>query len=416
MRQRLVTMLLTVSTIAIALAVPLARAQVKPGDTITSADIARIKDLVAPGVLRQVQIGLTMKIVAPEHIDWPPPYKSATEQYSKQVSIGPDHKTIVNYVAGCPFPKIDANDPDAAVKAIWNSEFRPGTTDDYDLRFAECYFSKGGEQIEQIEFGHYAGYNLVGRTEIQPIPTDPDFKESNRLWVFGLYPALEPAELRGGALIRYRYGEPSKSDASWAWNPGTRRTRELSEDMLANPTGIGGWTPDHYGGFNAKIEEYSYKLLGQKPMLAVMHASHLPPTDCPANNAGCAENWEMRNLYIIEADPKTAPTNVKTIVYLDSETWFTPYLETYMPSGEMQESSVYYIGYGDRSMPQANVAVYPFKRLFITTARSFDSREGVLTRCYLPGPDTEDTEGWYINLGTVDREFFTTRAAERAAP
>src|SRR5208283_2701302 len=156
-------------------------AGVKPGDFITPDNASQVKDLVSPGAYFKVQRGMTMKIVPTERIDWPPPYKDATEKYSSQVQLSKDHRTVIGYVAGQPFPLIDANDPDVAVKVIWNNVFRPITSDDYDLRFYDCdtSYERSGPQQAQIEYfqiGHYAGYDLVGRTEVEPLPTDPDFK------------------------------------------------------------------------------------------------------------------------------------------------------------------------------------------------------------------------------------------------
>ncbi|MGB6551986.1 MAG: DUF1329 domain-containing protein, partial [Candidatus Binataceae bacterium] len=123
-----------------------AHAQVKPGDFITPENSYKVKDLVSPGVLYKVEHGMTMKIAPTERVDWPPPYKDATEKYSSQVRLTQDHKSLVGYVAGQPFPLIDPNDPDVAVKIVWNNVFRPITTDDYDLRFYDCdssYEKKG---------------------------------------------------------------------------------------------------------------------------------------------------------------------------------------------------------------------------------------------------------------------------------
>ena len=63
-------------------------------------------------------------------------------------------------------------------------------------------------QIEYFQIGHYAGYDLVGRTEVEPLPTDPDFKTTGRYWLFGLYPILAPQEIRGTGFIRWRYADP----------------------------------------------------------------------------------------------------------------------------------------------------------------------------------------------------------------
>jgi hypothetical protein len=35
--------------------------------------------------------------------------------------------------------------------------------------------------------------------------------------------------------------------------------------------------------------------------------------------------------------------------------------------------------------------------------------------CYLPGMETPERECWYINMGAVDKSFFTTDALVRAA-
>src|SRR6202795_2352658 len=65
-------------------------AQVKPGDFITPENAAKVKDLVGPGVYYKVEHGITMKIVPTERVDWPPPYKDATEKYSSQVRLSQD--------------------------------------------------------------------------------------------------------------------------------------------------------------------------------------------------------------------------------------------------------------------------------------------------------------------------------------
>src|SRR5713101_5103930 len=199
-------------------------AQVKPGDVITPENASKVKDLVAPGVYYKVERGMQMRIVPSQRVDWPPPYKDATEKYSSQVRLTQDHRSLLGFVAGQPFPLIDANDPDVGVKVIWNNVFRPITSDDYDLRFYDCdshYVIPGKPQSGQIEYfqiGHYAGYDLVGRTEVDPMPTDPDFKTTGRYWLFGLYPILAPQEIRGVGFIRWRYADASKGDDTWRWN------------------------------------------------------------------------------------------------------------------------------------------------------------------------------------------------------
>ena len=404
-------------------------AQVKPGDFITPENAEKVRDVVGPGVFYKVQHGMTMKIVPTERVDWPPPYKDATEKYSAQVRLTPDHRSLVGYVAGQPFPLIDVNDPDIATKIIWNNVFRPITTDDYDLRFYDCdsSYERQGAQQQQIEYfqiGHYMGYDLVGRTEVEPTPIDPDFKATGRYWLFGLYPILAPNEIRGTGIIRWRYADPRKGDDTWSLSAGSRRVRRVDESILSSSTTSGtsahAWDPDHYSGFNPKTEQYTYKFLGEKNMLATIHALHSPEVRCPTDGgtSACPEAWEIRHLYIVEAKPDRTQTNAldaRTVIYLDGEMWFEPYIDTYDRGGHLFRSHIYWLATRDRPVPDAKVAIYPFKRSFIVGSVSTDVQSGLATMCYLPGMETPERECWYINMGAVDKANFTTDAMVRSA-
>jgi len=426
---RVLTTLTAAAFIALSALSSTAVAQVKPGDFITPDNAYKVQDLVGPGVFYKVQHGMSMKIAPSERIDWPPPYKDATEKYSSQVRLSQDRRSVIGYVAGQPFPLIDANDPDVAVKVIWNNVFRPITSDDYDLRFYDCdsSFQKKGPQTDQIEYfqiGHYAGYDLVGRTEVEPMPIDPDFKVTGRYWIFGLYPVLAPQEIRGTGFLRWRYADPKRGDDIWSLNRGSRRVRRINESIMSSATTSGtsahSWDPDHYSGFNPKTEEYTYKFLGEKNMLGTVHAVHSPEQRCPTDGgtSACPEAWEMRHMYVVQALPDRSRIDAldsRTIIYMDSEMWFEPYIDTYDRSGRLFRSHIYWLATRDRPVPDAKVAIYPFKRSFVVGAVSTDVQSGLATMCYLPGMETPEKECWYINMGAVDKSFFTTDAMVRAA-
>ena len=418
----LVTLAIGISLIAVP-----ANATVKAGDVITPTNAAQVRDLLSPGVYYAVVHGMRMNVIAPGRIDWPPPYREATEKYAQQVRLTNDHHSIAGYVAGQPFPLIDANDPYVAQKIIWNNVFRPISSDDYDLRFYDCqseYVRPGKDQrtIDDIEIGHYAGYNLVGRTEVEPMPADPDFKESGRLWLFALYPVLAPQEARGTGLIRYRYADPNRSDDSWDWTPGTRRVHRVNETILSSATGAQSFDPDHYSGFNPKTEQYNYRFLGEREMLATVHAQQSPEVTCPYDGGAtaCPEAWELRRLYIVEATPRRdnngGALDKLTNIYIDGEEWFEPYIDTYDQRGHLWRTHIYWLAYRDRPVPDARVAIYPFKREFVVGAASIDTQGNFSTMCYLPGQNTPERECWYINMGAIDKSFFTVKSMVAAAP
>jgi hypothetical protein len=118
-----------VASQAVPFAVP-ACAQVKPGEVITMRNASKVRDLVSPGVYYKVTHGMGLKIVPTSQLDWPPPYKEATEKYSQQVVLSRDHRSLLGYVAGLPFPFLDPNDPDVATKIEWNLTFHPLLSDD----------------------------------------------------------------------------------------------------------------------------------------------------------------------------------------------------------------------------------------------------------------------------------------------
>ena len=424
---RLVPRLLSVIAIFFALTFPitLAHAQVKPGDKISANNAEQVRALVSPGAFEAVSKGMEMNIVAPSRVDWPPPYQDATEKYSGQVRLGADNRDLLGYVAGQPFPILDPNDPTVATKIMWNQYFKPIASDDYDLRFFECQVAKqnpGADQtlLQMTELGHLAGYSDIGRTEVDPMPSDPDFKATNIWQRSAAYPTLAPAEDRGSGAFRYRYWDADHADDAWAYLSAERRVRRVSETIMSSSVGLSTWDADHSGGFGAKPQEYNFKYLGEKNMLACVHAQNSPAQPCKSDGGAtsCPDDWEMRHLYVVEVTPRPERTQgvlqSKTIVYVDSEGWFNPYVDSYDQRGELWKTQIYLNTYRDRPVPEAKVAIYPFKREFITAASSIDVQSGMSTTCYLPGPDTPERECWYINMGAVDKNFFTTEALTKA--
>ena len=423
-----IAFLTALSTLSIALifaATPPARADVKPGDFITAKNAEQVRTLVSPGTFVAVSKGMQMHIVTPGRIDWPPPYQNATEKYASQVRLSPNHRDVLGYVAGQPFPLLDPNDPDVATKIMWNQYFKPIATDDFDLRYFECQvapLNPGAEQnlLKMSELGHLAGYYDIGRTEVDPMPADPDFKATGIWWRAAAYPTLAPADDRGSGGIRYRYWDGDHADDAWAFLSGTRRVRRVNEVILSSSPGLSTWDPDHAGGFAAKPQEYNFKFLGEHNMLGCVHARNAPAHPCPTDGGAtsCNDDWEMRHLYMVEVTPRperiSGILQSKTIVYIDAEGWFNPYVDSYDRKGELWKTQIYLGTYRDRPVPDAKIAVYPFKREFATAASSIDVQSGVTTTCYLPGPDTEEKECWYINMGAVGRDFFTTEAMVKA--
>src|SRR5262249_20270781 len=152
-------------------------------------------------------------------------------------------------------------------------------------------------------------------------------------------------------FLRYRHMDPKTEDNAWVYSSFTRKVRRVAANTLADTIENGGGDssggpstnyantldPDPHFGVAAKKEDFDYKFLGMKRMLACVEAANSPERACP-NDAGrtvCPENWEMRYLYVIEADAKRtskfgSPSSIpKRILYIDAEGWFVTASDLY---------------------------------------------------------------------------------------
>ncbi len=410
------------------------RAQIKPGDVITRDNAAQVRNLVSPGNYTLVQRGMVMNIVPTGHLAWPPPYTSATEKYHAQAVLAADG-SLEHYTAGLPFPLVDPDDPRLAQKVMWNFSFRPLYTDDADLRYPEIasftHRSTAGSPTGFFTVGHFAFYNNIGRTEVPPFPTDPDAQASGIRYRFAFYPFLEPAMLRGLGFLRFRQIDPKIEDNTWVYNPQTRRLRREQASVLSDAiSAIPGFDkagaqpyvstidPDSYFGFAAKIEDYNYRFLGEKQMLACVHAKSSPEISCATDGGHtiCPENWEMRHLYVIEADAMRGSnmTIPKRILYIDSEGWVITASDQYDREGKLWKTIATFNTYRDRPVPDARVAIYPYKRMFQLGLADEDLTQNASSVIYMPGPTSPERECWYIDMGVVDNAFFTQTALANA--
>lgn len=152
-----------------------------------------------------------------------------------------------------------------------------------------------------FQYGHIAWHNNIGRTEVSPIPTDPNARVTGIRYRFAAGPIIEPSQWRGLWLKRFRYIDPDHEDNAWYYFMG-----RVGAGLLSETFGPYNLDPDSYFGFAAKVEDYNYRLLGIRPMLASVHAQSSPAKPCPYDDGRtlCTEHCELRRLYIVEAIPK----------------------------------------------------------------------------------------------------------------
>jgi hypothetical protein len=384
------------------------RAAVTAGDVITKHNVEKIDGLVGEGVRWAVINGMDLDIVPYREIAMPSAYLAATEKYGSQTSLGERNK-LIDWVAGKPFPIIDENDPAAPVKIMYNFQNTHYFSDDLGLHLVDAdtgslYVDAKGHRHYNIERHFVSDWLRVlqfqGRLHHEPKPAfennvDGAFRKS------GLYPLIEPFDLKGVGGVSYRYTDLIRQDDTWLYLPSLRRVRRMSSAQRSDALFGQDIDVDSYGGYAGQIPWFEWKLLGEKPMLASLHGENLPPKPCEKDGGMTfCENWELRpNVYVIEGTPKLPNyAYSKRIVFVDKETNFVIYSDLYDQAGELWKVVMQSIRTSKRPNPEVDYE-YDEPRMFIYAFSVIDMQLMHGTRAAIPGMAFADEAGWYVDVG-----------------
>lgn len=398
------------------LAASAARADVKPGDVITAANVDQAKDLISPGLEWCVRHGWPLRIVETKKIDWPKAYREATEKYSAQVALAPDGLTLQNYVAGLPFTNLDPNDPQIATKIMWNYEYKFVITDDVDLRNfdADTGTIYGGSTPMSVErhflLDHFRVLRYIGRLYNNPKPiwqSNEGFQSKN-----SLHPVLEPFDLKGVGGLSFRYFDPSKQDDTWLYLPSLRRVRRLSSAQRSDALFGQDTDVDSYYGYAGHIAWMTWKYLGKKEILGCFHAENYP-VKWASGGADFAfdDVWEKRKVHVIEGASKLAQyAYSKRVLFIDDEMWAVPYSDIYDRAGQLWKIWINQFSMRKQPFPGAKLSVYPDEMPFLPSIVMVDMQLQHATKAALPSHRYPGEEGWFFNLGEksgTTEDYFT---------
>ena len=396
---------LRVSAVAVLLGIAVAAAaDVSPGDTIGKSNVAQAKDLISPAIEWCVNQGMTMKIIAPRPIGWPKAYKEATEKYASQVKLADNGLSLSGHVAGAPFPKIDPADPKIALKVMWNYEYRPypGTDDFVEYDFPAETGSVGNGQPMQIERYYWIGesrrmyYN--SRLYVDPKPELPNPEGIRFKEVLG--PLGAPFDLKGIGALAYRYVDASKQDDTWLYVPSLRRVRRLSTAQRSDALFGQDTDADSYWGYNGHIAWSTWKFLGEKDMLGILHGESFPQKRCPgeADYMMC-DVWEKRRMYVIEGVSKLPQYAYgKRVLFMDTEALVVAYSDIFDRNNELWKVWIDNHQFRTQAFPGAPNK-YDEEQDFYAGLTMVDMQLMHATYVPHPGDTPVGHEGWHFNKG-----------------
>ena len=251
-------------------------ADVSPGDKINASNADKAKDMLSPGLLWCVKRGFPITVTETKSVEWPKAYKEATEKYAPQVKLSADGLSLQNYVAGQPFPNITPKDPQFAIKVMWNYDYGyVNGVDDTDLRNFDAdtgSIPQDGPMTVERHFllDHFRRLFWNARLYVDPKPEKPN--PSGYRAQQGLYPILEPFDLKGVGALGNRYIDSAKQDDSWLYLPSLRRVRRLSTAQRSDALFGQDTDVDSYYGYAGQVSWMDWKYLGEKEVLATVHA------------------------------------------------------------------------------------------------------------------------------------------------
>lgn len=327
------------------------------GKTISAENIDRLKDvpfegvrlgeLLAERVAWQVR-EKGLKIVLRNSQPYPtePHFAAASAKNVGKVTLDPTTKLVKGWEAGTPFPNIDTNDPLAGYKVVYNMVY--GLQKGDAVTFPKIAFLLVGEKegLERTQVWSFRRIYMKGRVMGGPATLG----DGETLYKSALYAVL-PQDIKGLGSFNIRY-DGGKLDDSWAYIHEVRRIRRLSGGAWMDPIGSTDELNDDFNIINAFPTWYKdFKLVGKKKVLVVGHAQKAnwvetaptPAEQFPYLDLGHAPHWNMtdqwepREVYIVEGTPPDQHPYGKKIMYFDVQASL-PYLcDIYDKSNNFQK-------------------------------------------------------------------------------
>lgn len=270
--------------------------------------------------------GLYLKLRKSAPVAADPRLLEATKKHATGVTFDATTRSVKGWTAGLPFPEVSEKDPHAGEKLIWNMRYGSMMGDQpvEDLHFLMVDFDKGLDRVQKWQIKRYM---TVGRLTGGK-PTEGDGSEYSRTLLYATY----PHDIRGIGTFTVRYADPGKIDDSWVYVKSVRRVRRLSGNAWMDPIGGTVSLNDDIDGWDSPPSWYrEVKLVGKRWILAIAHGKQAlvdgkttPEESYPLVDFKTApyinthDEWEPREVWVIEGVPPDEHPYGKKVVYMDA--------------------------------------------------------------------------------------------------
>lgn len=324
---------------ALMLASNVALADVKEGTVLSAENIDtlyedtfeghKVKDLLTEKIEWRIrENGFQMPLVHSQKVEMDAKWVERSNANAATATLNAETRQVEGWQGGMPFPNVDESDPKAAEKIVWNWYYGNPRGDVMNVPNVSYVMIDGDSGIERAQNWSFIRYTMKGRMNGEQ--TQGDGKELSRTLFF----ATAPRDIKGLGTYTVRQDSDKVEDV-WAYIRAVRRTRRLSGGAWMDPIGGTDQLQDDIEIFNANPSWYeSYKLIGKRHILVAAHGKHsawkvgaktqqeeyptLDLQNAPYWNFN-NDNYEPREVYVIEAiTPEEHPYS-KKIIYIDTQ-------------------------------------------------------------------------------------------------
>lgn len=296
-------------------------------------------------------------------------FLAAGQKNAGQYALGPAGGIVESgsgrqpaFVYGPPFPVIDAADPQAGAKIVWNF-------------FYQSYLLGNSHNQVRLDWVGTTGMQRSIATDVyqhffdgQPEKYRPAANPQNFLFQ-QITTVTAPTDLQGTVALTHRFRDPARRDQAWTYVPALRRVRAVSPANRSDGFLGSDMSQDDGSYFDGKPEDFDWKLVGDGEMLVLMdraalmnkehHISRLPGGGFQGRDGllprfayqtpeftGLA--WRplesefvlvKRPVWIVEGTPKDKYYLFgKVVLRFDKESWRGTYSSKYDWQGEILNS------------------------------------------------------------------------------
>jgi hypothetical protein len=238
-----------------------------PGDWLDTTNWQKAEGLLPEEILRHYKEGAYRNQIV-DYGDHPfaPDFLTASKANAGKFAIGEEGHVIAKatneqppYIFGFPFPDVDPQDPQAAVKIVWNYFY-------YFWQFGNLRAESQVNWInpEELERRTDQDVNFLyfdGAPERDRIENPQNFLSKQ------LIITQAPTDLYGTAALAWRYRDPRKRDSAWAYVPALRRVRAVSPSNRSDGFLGSDMSQDDGPFFDGKPEDFTWTYEGKRTQL-----------------------------------------------------------------------------------------------------------------------------------------------------